>query len=71
MKSDSQSVQITNNKKPITLIHYLSRSKVAGGSANTMRVAGRAAARAVMIISGSDMPRAHQSTPYRNVQPNE
>ncbi len=48
-----------------------SRNSNAGGCRKTIFTAGRAAARAVRIIKGSDNPSAAQSTPYRNVQPND
>ncbi len=52
------------------LPNFHSRNSVAGGCRKTIFMAGRAA-RAVRIIKGSDMPNAPQSTPYRNVQPND
>ena len=48
-----------------------SRNSIAGGCRKTILIAGRAAARAVRIIKGSDIPSAPQSTPYKNVQPND
>ncbi len=48
-----------------------SRNSVAGGCRKTILIAGSAAASAVRIIKGSDIPSAPQSTPYRKVQPND
>ena len=50
---------------------YLVRNNVAGGSRKTSRMAGNAAARAVRIIKGSDIPSVAQSTPNVKVQPND
>ena len=44
---------------------------VAGGSLNTILMAGMAAARAVSIINGKDIARACQSTLYKKVQPKD
>ena len=61
---------------PIPITLYLlpnlhSRNKVAGGCRKTIFIAGSAAASAVRIIKGSDIPSIPQSTPYKNVQPND
>ena len=52
-------------------ILYFVLNNVAGGSRKTSRMAGNAAARAVRIIKGSDIPSVAQSTPNIKVQPND
>ena len=42
---------------------YLSRNSIAGGRLKTSRMAGSAAAMAVRMINGTDIPSAFQFTP--------
>ena len=60
---------VPNTHYPAPNLH--SRNKVAGGCRKTIFMAGSAAASAVRIIKGSDIPSIPQSTPYKNVQPND